>query len=187
MISTSDFKRGTKIEFRGEPYEILDFQHVKMGRGSAFVRTKMKGLRTGKIIEETFSAGDKVPKPELEEKEMQYLYKQDNLCYFMDTETYEQVPVTEEQLGDSLKYLKENMNVYILYYKGEAIAVELPNFVELKVARTEPGFKGDTASGGSKPAILETGASVKVPFHINEGDIIKVDTRTGEYIERVKG
>ncbi|VAX31925.1 Translation elongation factor P, partial [hydrothermal vent metagenome] len=162
MISTSDFKRGTKIEFRGEPYEILDFQHVKMGRGSAFVRTKMKGLRTGKIIEETFSSGDKVPKPELEEKEMQYLYKQDNLCYFMDTETYEQVPVTEEQLGDSLKYLKENMNVYILYYKGEAIAVELPNFVELKVAQTEPGFKGDTASGGSKPAILETGASVKV-------------------------
>jgi len=128
-----------------------------------------------------------VPKPELEEKEMQYLYKQDNLCYFMDTETYEQVPVTEEQLGDSLKYLKENMNVYILYYKGEAIAVELPNFVELKVAQTEPGFKGDTASGGSKPAILETGASVKVPFHINEGDVIKVDTRTGEYIERVKG
>ncbi len=187
MISTSDFKRGTKIEFRGEPYEILDFQHVKMGRGSAFVRTKMKGLRTGKIIEETFSSGDKVPKPELEEKEMQYLYKQDNLCYFMDTETYEQVPVTEEQLGDSLKYLKENMNVYILYYKGEPIAVELPNFVELKVAQTEPGFKGDTASGGSKPAILETGASVKVPFHINEGDIIKVDTRTGEYIERVKG
>ncbi|NOY38985.1 MAG: elongation factor P [Nitrospirae bacterium] len=187
MISTSDFKRGTKIEFRGEPYEILDFQHVKMGRGSAFVRTKMKGLRTGKIIEETFSSGDKVPKPELEEKEMQYLYKQDNLCYFMDTETYEQVPVTEEQLGDSLKYLKENMNVYILYYKGEAIAVELPNFVELKVAQTEPGFKGDTASGGSKPAILETGASVKVPFHINEGDIIRVDTRTGEYIERVKG
>ncbi|MEC4685134.1 MAG: elongation factor P [Nitrospirota bacterium] len=187
MISTSDFKRGTKIEFRGEPYEILDFQHVKMGRGSAFVRTKMKGLRTGKIIEETFSSGDKVPKPELEEKEMQYLYKQDNLCYFMDTETYEQVPVTEEQLGDSLKYLKENMNVYILYYKGEAIAVELPIFVELKVAQTEPGFKGDTASGGSKPAILETGASVKVPFHINEGDIIKVDTRTGEYIERVKG
>ncbi len=187
MISTSDFKRGTKIEFRGEPYEILDFQHVKMGRGSAFVRTKMKGLRTGKIIEETFSSGDKVPKPELEEKEMQYLYKQDNLCYFMDTETYEQVPVTEEQLGDSLKYLKENMNVYILYYKDEAIAVELPNFVELKVAQTEPGFKGDTASGGSKPAILETGASVKVPFHINEGDVIKVDTRTGEYIERVKG
>ncbi|VAX34700.1 Translation elongation factor P [hydrothermal vent metagenome] len=187
MISTSDFKRGTKIEFRGEPYEILDFQHVKMGRGSAFVRTKMKGLRTGKIIEETFSSGDKVPKPELEEKEMQYLYKQDNLCYFMDTGTYEQVPVTEEQLGDSRKYLKESMNVYILYYKDEAIAVELPNFVELKVAQTEPGFKGDTASGGSKPAILETGASVKVPFHINEGDIIKVDTRTGEYIERVKG
>ncbi|NOZ25293.1 MAG: elongation factor P [Nitrospirae bacterium] len=187
MISTSDFKRGTKIEFRGEPYEILDFQHVKMGRGGAFVRTKMKGLRTGKIIEETFSSGDKVPKPELEEKEMQYLYKQDDLYYFMDTGTYEQVPLTEEQLGDSKKYLKENMNVFILYYKGEPIAVDLPIFVELKVVQTEPGFKGDTASGGSKPAVLETGASVKIPFHINEGDVIKVDTRTGEYIERVKG
>ncbi len=186
MISTSDFRRGTKIEFKGEPYEIIDFQHVKMGRGGAFVRTKMKGLRTGKIIEETFSSGDKMPKPQLEEKEMQYLYRQDNLCYFMDTETYEQVPLTEEQLGDSLKYLKENMNVSILYYKGEPIAVELPTFVELKVVETEPGFKGDTASGGSKPGVLETGAGVKIPFHINEGDVIKVDTRTGEYIERVK-
>ncbi|HEB75633.1 MAG TPA: elongation factor P [Nitrospirae bacterium] len=187
MISTSDFKRGTKIEFKDEPYEILDFQHVKMGRGGAFVRTKMKGLRTGKIIEETFSSGDKLPKPELVEKEMQYLYRQDDLYYFMDTVTYEQVPLTEEQLGDSKRYLKENMNVSILYYKGEPIAVEPPMFVELEVVETEPGFKGDTASGGSKPAVLETGASVKIPFHINVGDVIKVDTRTGEYIERVKG
>ncbi len=187
MISTSDFKRGAKIEFKDEPYEILEFQHVKMGRGGAFVRTKMKGLRTGKIIEETFSSGDKLPKPELVEKEMQYLYRQDDLYYFMDTVTYEQVPLTEEQLGDSKRYLKENMNVSILYYKGEPIAVEPPMFVELEVVETEPGFKGDTASGGSKPAVLETGASVKIPFHINVGDVIKVDTRTGEYIERVKG
>lgn len=187
MISTNDFKRGTKLEFKGEPYEVLDFQHVKMGRGGAFVRTKMKSLKSGKIIEETFSAGDKIPKPELEEKEMQYLYNQDNLYYFMDIATYEQIPVTYEQLSDTKKFLKENMNVYILYYKGEAIAVELPNFVELQITKTEPGFKGDTASGGNKPATLETGAFIKVPFHINEGDIVKVDTRTGEYIERVKG
>ncbi len=186
MISTNDFKRGTKIEFKGEPYEVLEFQHVKMGRGGAFVRTKLKGLKSGKIIEETFNAGDKVPKADLEEKEMQYLYMQDKMYYFMDNETYEQLPISEEQLGDKRFYLKENMNVYILYYKGEPIAVELPNSVELQVVETEPGVKGDTASGGSKPAKLETGAVVKVPLHINEGDIIKVDTRTGEYIERVK-
>ncbi len=186
MISTNDFRRGTKIEYKGEPYIVVDFQHVKIGRGGAFVRAKLKGLKSGKIIEETFGAGDKVPKADLEEKEMQYLYNQDNLYYFMDNETYEQIPLTEEQLGDAKLYLKENMNVYILYYKQDPIAVELPNFVELQVVETEPGVRGDTASGGSKPAKLETGATVKVPFHINEGDVIKVDTRTGEYIERVK-
>jgi elongation factor P len=187
MISTSDFRRGKKIEFKGEPYQILGFQHVKMGRGGAFVRAKLKGLKSGKIIEETFAAGDKVPVPDLREKEMQYLYTQDNLYYFMDNETYEQLPFTEDHLADARMYLKENMNVSILYYKGEPITVELPNAVELEVTQTEPGFKGDTASGGSKPAVLETGAAVKVPFHINEGDIIKVDTRSGEYIERAKG
>ena len=186
MISTNDFRRGTKIEYKGEPYEVIDFQHVKMGRGGAFVRTKMKGLKSGKIIEETFNAGDKLPKAPLEEKEMQYLYNQDNLYYFMDTETYEQVPLNEDQLSDAIRFLKENMTVSILYYKNEPMTVELPIFVELQVTETDPGFKGDTASGGSKPAKLETGATVKVPFHINEGDIIKVDTRTMEYIERVK-
>jgi elongation factor P len=187
MISTNDFRRGVKIEYRGEPYEVLDFQHVKMGRGGAFVRTKLKSLVTGKIIDETFNAGDKVPKADLEERQMQYLYSQDDLYYFMDNETYEQTPLSEQQLGDKKYYLKENMNVSILYYKGEPIAVELPNFVELEVVDTEPGVKGDTASGGSKPAKVETGATVKVPLHINKGDIIKIDTRTGEYIERVKG
>jgi len=186
VISTNDFRRGTKIEYKGEPYEVIDFQHVKMGRGGAFVRTKMKGLKSGKIIEETFNAGDKLPKAPLEEKEMQYLYNQDNLYYFMDTETYEQVPLNEDQLSDAIRFLKENMTVSILYYKNEPMTVELPIFVELQVTETDPGFKGDTASGGSKPAKLETGATVKVPFHINEGDIIKVDTRTMEYIERVK-
>jgi len=187
MISTNDFKRGIKIEYKGEPYEVIEFQHVKIGRGGAFVRTKLKGLKSGKIIDKTFNAGEKLPKPDLQEKQMQYLYTHENFYYFMDNETYEQVSMSEEQLGNARFYLKENMDIYILYYKGEPIAVELPIFVELKVIETEPGLKGDTVSGGSKPAKLETGAIVKVPLHINQGDIIKVDTRTGEYIERVKG
>ncbi|UCG78167.1 MAG: elongation factor P [Nitrospirota bacterium] len=186
MISSGDFRKGTKIEYKDEPYEVIDFQHVKMGRGGAFVRAKMKGLKSGKIIEETFNTGDKFPKAPLEDKEMQYLYNQDDLYYFMDTESYEQVPLNREQLSETVKFLKENMNVSILYYKGEPMTVELPIFVELTVTETEPGFKGDTASGGSKPAIVETGTTIKVPFHINEGDVIKIDTRSMEYIERVK-
>ncbi|GAB4390444.1 MAG: elongation factor P [Thermodesulfovibrionales bacterium] len=186
MISTSDFRKGAKIEYKGEPCEIVDFQHVKMGRGGALVKTKLKSLITGSVLEDTFRSGEKFEQPGLEDKEMQYLYEQDGLYHFMDTETYEQVPLTEDQLGDARKFLRENTVVKILYYKGSPIAVELPTFVELAVAETEPGFKGDTASGGAKPATLETGAVVKVPFHINEGDVIKVDTRTSEYIERVR-
>lgn len=186
LISTSDFRKGAKIDYRGEPCEILDFQHVKMGRGGALVRTKLKGLKTGSVFEDNFRSGEKFDSPELQDKEMQYLYEQDGLYYFMDKEDYEQVPLSAEQLGDAKKFLKENGSVSILSYKGEPISVEHPIFVELRVAETEPGFKGDTASGGGKPAVLETGASVKVPFHINEGDIVKIDTRTSEYIERVK-
>lgn len=186
MIATTDFRKGTKIEYKNEPYEVIDFQHVKMGRGGAFVRAKMKGLKSGKIIEETFNSGDKYPRAPLENKQMQYLYNQDNLFYFMDTETFEQIPLNEGQLGDTIKFLKENMTVDIMYFKGEPLAVELPIFVELQVIETDPGFKGDTASGGGKPAKVETGTTIKVPFHINEGDIIKIDTRTSEYIERVK-
>ncbi len=186
MISTADFRKGAKIEYKGEPCEIIDFQHVKMGRGGAIVRTKLKSLITGAVLEDTFRSGEKFEIPQLEEKEMQYLYEQDKLYYFMDMESYEQLPLTEEQLKDAKKFLKENTIVGILYYKGNPITVDLPTFVELEVTDTEPGFKGDTASGGSKPATLETGAVVKVPFHINKGDIIKVDTRTSEYIERVK-
>ena len=186
MISTSDFRKGMKMDFKGEPCEIVDYQHVKMGRGGAIVRTKMKSLITGNVLEETFRAGEKFERPELEEKEMQYLYYQDGLYYFMDTVTYEQVPFTEKQLGENKLYLKENTVATVLYYKGSPIGVELPTFVELVVAETEPGFKGDTASGGSKPAKLETGAAVRVPFHINQGDLIRVDTRTGQYVERVK-
>ena len=187
LVSTSDFRRGLKIEFKGEPCEIVDFQHVKMGRGGAIVRTKLKSLRTGNILEETFRSGEKFESPQLEEKKMQYLYTQDGMYYFMDEETYEQVPFTIDQLGDAKNFLKENMVVGILYWKGIPLSVEVPIFVELLVKKTDPaGFRGDTASGGGKPATLETGVVVKVPFHINEGDTIRVDTRTSEYIERVK-
>lgn len=186
MISTSDFRKGLKLEYKGDPYEIVDFQHVKMGRGGAIVKTKMKNLKTGGVVEETIRSGEKFPSPELEEKKMQYLYSQDELYYFMDQETYEQTPLTTGQLGDAKLFLKENTEVKILYYKGDPLNVDLPTFIELVVAKTEPGFKGDTASGGGKPATLETGAVVRVPFHINEGDTIRVDTRTSEYIERVR-
>lgn len=185
MISTTDFKRGKKIEFKGEPYEIIEFQHVKMQQRAPIVRTKLKSLKTGRVLEETFSAGDKFDSPSLEEKTMQFLYSQDDFCYFMDTETYEQVPLTVAQLGDAKKFIKENMNVQILYYKGEPLTVEPPMFVELAVAETDPSFKGDTASSSSKPAKLETGAVVKIPFHIDVGDIVRIDTRTSEYIEKV--
>ena len=188
MISTSDFKKGLKVEFKGEPCEIVDFQHVKMGRGGAIVRTKLRNIKTGAVLEETFRSGEKLERPGLEEKTMQYLYFQDNHYYFMDLETYEQIPLSTVQLGDTKIFLKENMNVKILYHKDAPISVEIPTFVELVVAKTAPaGFKGDTASSGEESLRrLETGAVVKVPFHINEGDTIKIDTRTSEYIERVK-
>ncbi len=186
MISTADFRKGAKIEYKGEPCEIIDFQHVKMGRGGAIIRTKLKSLKTGNVLEDTFRSGEKFETPHLEESEMQYLYAEGDLRYFMDTETFEQIPISTSHLGDAIRFLKENMNVTILKYKGEPLTVELPTFVELAVAETDPGFKGDTASGGSKPATLETGAVVKVPFHINIGDVLRIDTRTSEYIERVK-
>lgn len=187
MILTSDFRRGLKVEFKGEPCEIIDFQHVKMGRGGAIVRTKLKNLKTGSVLEETFRSGEKLEKPGLEERNMQYLYSQDDQYYFMDLETYEQIPLMLSQLGDTKNFLKENMTVKILYHRDMPISVEVPTFVELVVIKTDPaGFRGDTASGSGKPATLETGAVVKVPFHINEGDTIRIDTRTSEYIERVK-
>lgn len=186
MISTNEFRKGAKIEYKGEPFEIIDFQHVKMGRGGAIVRTKMKSLKTGSVLEDTFRSGEKFESPHLDERQMQYLYAEGDFHFFMDTETFEQVPITTSHLGDSKKYLKENMTVKILNYRGEPLTVELPTFVELVVAETEPGFKGDTASGSSKPATVETGAVIRVPFHINKGDMIRIDTRTSEYIERVK-
>jgi elongation factor P len=157
-----------------------------MGRGGAIIRTKLRNLKTGSIFEDTFKGGEKFETPELEERTMQYLYKEDELYYFMDNENYEQIPLTSEQLGDAKRFLKENLEVKILLYSGSPLSVEIPMFVELTIVKTDPGFKGDTASGSSKPAVLESGVTVKVPFHLNEGDVIKVDTRTSEYIERVR-
>ena len=185
-VSTAEFRNGLKIQIDGDPFIIVEFQHVKPGKGGAFVRTKMKSLKNGNVIDRTFRSGEKVDTPELEEKTMQYLYAADKDRAFMDTSSYEQLTMSEKQLGDSINYLKENMEIKVLYFKGQPINIDIPMFVELKIARTDPGVRGDTASGGSKPATLETGAVVKVPFYLNEGDIIKVDTRTGTFIERVK-
>ena len=185
MISTNDFHTGLTIELDGDIYMVIDFQHVKPGKGAAFVRSKLKNLRSGSTTERTFRAGEKVPRALVERKEMEYLYASGEEYIFMDTESYEQISLSRQKLGDNLKYLKENMQLNILLFKGEIIGLELPNSVELKVVETEPGFKGDTAAGGSKPAKLETGLVVQVPFFINEGDVLRIDTRSGAYLERV--
>jgi elongation factor P len=185
-VSTTEFRNGLKIEIDGEPYVIVEFQHVKPGKGGAFVRTKFKSLKSGNVTDKTFRAGEKVDVPNLEEKTMQYLYAADKDRVFMDTSTYEQVSLNEKQLGDSINYLKENMEIKVLYHKEQPINIDVPMFVELAIAKTDPGVRGDTASGGSKPATLESGAVIKVPLYLNEGDVIKVDTRTGTFIERVK-
>ena len=186
MYSTAEFKKGLKIEIDGTPYIIVDFQHVKPGKGGAFVRTKLKNLLNGRVVDQTFRSGEKVEKPDLMEREMQYLYREGDRYCMMDNETYEQIMLTEEQVGEARLYLIENLNVEVLFFNQAPLAVELPNFVELEVAQTEPGFKGDTAAGGTKPATLESGATVQVPLFISEGDRVRVDTRTGNYIERVK-
>lgn len=186
IVSTSDFRNGLKIELDGDPFLMIEFQHVKPGKGRAFVRTRLKNLKTKSVLEKTFRSGEKVGVPDIEEKEMQYLYKDKDQYVFMDNHTYEQILVTEDQLGDSQNYLKENINVTLLFYNKVPIEATLPTFVELKIIKTSPGFKGDTVSGGNKPATLETGAVVQIPLFLNEGDIVKIDTRTGEYIERVK-
>jgi len=184
-ISTSDFRRGLKIEWEGKPYEVLEYQHSKVAKGQATVRTKLRDLTTGRVLEVNFRSGDTFERPDLEEKEMQYLYQEGDRYVFMDLEVYDQIYLDRDQLGEAWKFLQENVTVRVLYYKGRPIGVELPNTVELRVVETEPGVRGDTVSGGSKPAKLETGAVVQVPLFINEGDVIRVDTRTGEYVERV--
>ena len=185
MITTNDFQTGLTIEVEGEIYTVVDFQHVKPGKGAAFVRSKLRNLRTGTIMEKTFRAGEKVNKAHLERKEVEFLYKADDEFYIMDVETYDQLALNEKQLGEKAKFIKENQRFNLLVFQEEIIDVDLPHTVELEVSDTEPGVKGDTAAGGSKPATLETGLVVQVPFFINEGDVLRIDTRSGSYIERV--
>jgi len=185
MVSAGEFKKGLTIEIDGQVWVIVDFQHVKPGKGAAFVRTKMKNVINGGVIEKSFSPTEKFPKALVERKDMQYLYNDGELYYFMDTETYDQLPLNFDKVEEALPYMKENMEVSIKFFKGEAFSVEPPNFVEMEVTETEPGFKGDTATAGNKPAIIETGAKIMVPLFINQGDTIRIDTRTGEYMARV--
>ena len=184
QVSTAEFKKGLRIQFDGQPYTIVDFQHVKPGKGGAFVRTKLKHMRQGRVIDNTFRAGEKVELVDFEEKHMQYMYKDDRY-HFMDTETYDQISLSAEEVGEARDFLKENTDVDILFIDGSPVTVELPTFMELAITKTDPGIRGDTASGGSKPATLESGAVVQVPLFLNEGDIVKIDTRSAEYLGRV--
>jgi len=184
MYSTAEFRRGLKIEIDGKPFIIVEFQHVKPGKGGAFVRTKLKNLETGQVLEQTFRSGAKVDKPDLEEKYMQYLYQEGEQYVFMDNQTYDQVFIHEDYLAESVSFLQPNIEVTALFYEGRPIGVDLPTSVVLEVTETEPGIKGDTATGATKAATLETGHVVQVPLFINEGDNLRIDTRTGEYMER---
>ncbi|HIR03108.1 MAG TPA: elongation factor P [Candidatus Scatovicinus merdipullorum] len=184
MISAGDFRNGVTFEMDGQVVSIIEFQHVKPGKGAAFVRTKIRNVITGAVVEKTFNPNDKYPTAFIERKDMEYLYSDGDLYYFMDSETYEQIPINKSILSDNFKFVKENMTCKVLSYKGNVFGVEPPNFVELEVTKTEPGVKGDTATNVTKPAIVETGAEIKVPIFINEGDRIQIDTRTGEYMSR---
>ena len=185
MIDRGELKKGIVIELDGELYQVIDYHHLKLGRGSAQVRLKLRDIRAGHTIERTFQSSEKFIRARLDYRGVQYLYDDGSLYYFMDEENYEQIPLSATQLGDALNYLKEGMSLAISSYQGEVIGVELPITVELQVIDTEPGFKGDTATAGTKPAKLETGITIQVPLFINKGDVIKVDTRTGSYLERV--
>lgn len=186
MYSTNSFRKNLKIEINGEPYIIVDCQHVKPGKGVAFVKTKYKNLITGAVLSQNFRSGDTVGKPNLEEREMQFLYREGPMMVFMDTDTYDQISIEEAKIEEEALYLKDNQDVTVLFFNDKAISLDLPNFVILDVTQTDPGVKGDTASGGSKPATLETGLVVQVPLYLNEGETIKIDTRTGQFVERAK-
>jgi len=186
MVSTSEFRNGLVIRFEGELYTMVEFQHVKPGKGGAFVRTRLKNVKTGRVLDRTFRSGEKVEDIRLEKRSAQFLYKGDGEFIFMDTTTYDQISVSDKVVGGAAKFIKEGMEVEILFHGKEPIGVDVPIFVELKVVKADPGVKGDTASGGSKPATLETGAVIQVPLFLEEGEIVKVDTRTGSYVERVK-
>jgi len=184
MIVAGDFRNGVTFEYDNNIFQVIEFQHVKPGKGAAFVRTKCKNIKTGATVERTFNPSDKFENAVIERKDMQYLYSDSDLYYFMDVESYEQTPINASTIGDTLKFVKENEVVKILTHKGNVFGIEPPTFVELEITETEPGFKGDTSTGASKPATVETGAVVKVPLFVNQGDRIKIDTRTGEYMER---
>ena len=185
MVSAGDFRNGITIELEGNVYQIIEFQHVKPGKGAAFVRTKLKNIKSGGVVEKTFRPTEKCPQARIDRREMQYLYADGDLYNFMDTENYEQMAMSAADIQDSMKFVKENEMVKMLSHKGSVFAVEPPLFVELEITETEPGFKGDTATGATKPATVETGAVVYVPLFVNQGDVIKIDTRTGEYLSRV--
>lgn len=185
MVSTKEFRNGMTVIIDKALYIIQWFQHVKPGKGGAFVKTKLKNLKTGGIIDKTFRAGENLEQAYLEQKSMEYLYHDGDNYWFMDKESYEQHPFNKNILGDGVKFLKDNTNVKITFYKNQVVGIELPTFVTLKVGKTEPGFKGDTVTGGYKPATMETGAVIKVPLFVNIGDVLKIDTRTAEYIQRV--
>ena len=184
MVSAGDFRNGVTFEMDGQVVSIIEFQHVKPGKGAAFVRTKIRNVITGAVVEKTFNPTEKFPTAYIERRDMEYLYEDGDLYYFMDNETYEQMPIGKDVLGDNFKFVKENMVCKVLSYKGNVFGVEPPTFVVLEVTQTEPGVKGDTATNVTKPATLETGAEIKVPIFINEGDKIQIDTRTGEYMSR---
>ena len=184
MISSNDFRNGVTIEIDGQVFSVIEVQHVKPGKGSAFVRTKLRNVKTGAVVERTFNAGEKMPRAHVDRHEMQYLYANGDEYSFMDTETFEQVSLTSTELGDALHFLKENMTIALLQFQGTIIGVDLPNSVELEVVETDPGLRGDTATGGTKPAKLETGYVVRVPLFIENGDRLIIDTRSGEYLSR---
>jgi len=186
MFSTSDFRKNLKIEYEGDPYVIIEAQHVKPGKGVAFVKTRMKNLLNGRVLFVNFRSGDKVGRPDIREREMQYIYQEGEFYVFMDTNSYEQVRISAEALSEVLPYMKEEMECTVLFYGENPINVEIANFVVLRVTQTDPGVKGDTASGGSKPATLETGHVVQVPLYLEENELIRIDTRSGEYVERAK-
>ena len=185
MISAGDFRNGITIEYDNNVYQIIEFQHVKPGKGAAFVRTKLKNVKSGGVVEKTFRPTEKCPQARIDRKDMQYLYADGDLYYFMDTENYEQIALNQDTVGDALKFVKENEMVKVCSHKGQVFSIEPPLFVELEITDTEPGFKGDTATGATKPAVVETGATVYVPLFVEQGDKIKIDTRSGEYLSRV--
>ncbi|MDD6797564.1 MAG: elongation factor P [Bacteroides sp.] len=185
MVVAGDFKNGVTIEYENNIWQIIEFQHVKPGKGSPFVRTKLKNIKSGGVIEKSFRPTEKFPQAHIERKDYQYLYSDGDLCNFMDVETYDQIALSKDNVGDSLKFVKENEMVKLVSHAGEVFAIEPPLFVELVITESEPGVKGDTATGATKPAVVETGATVMVPLFVNQGDTIKIDTRTGEYLSRV--